>query len=240
MLLLCLLLQAPAFAMAAEQPAQADIRYVTVHGQVDPRVQVSVLSWYRSTDDDNLDCTRSDWNTGTQKRILTVRGETGLRNQFSVKVPIDFVGKDGCGWDYAGTELKLSRYQDNKNKSYSRYTLLSDRNEGDHTERGYKGGQSNRGLIPGTPKTSKNHYFLGKDLRFECRTIYYGYSEKLKKMLDEDFYCIPQAVQWDRGMDVLQDTTVTIEVVVDESEGSFIEYVPTTGERIKRFFNGLF
>jgi hypothetical protein len=66
MLLLCLLLQAPAFAMAAEQPAQAEARYITVHGQVDPRLQVSVLSWYRSTDDDNLDCTRSDWNTGTQ------------------------------------------------------------------------------------------------------------------------------------------------------------------------------
>jgi hypothetical protein len=37
-LLLCLL-QAPAFAMTAEQPAQATIRDITVHGQVDPRLQ---------------------------------------------------------------------------------------------------------------------------------------------------------------------------------------------------------
>ena len=54
------------------------------------------------------------------------------------------------------------------------------------------------------------------------------------------FYCIPQAVQWDNGMDVLQDTTITLTVVVDESEEAFMEYVPTVGERIKRFFNTLF
>ena len=240
--LLLWLLQSPLMAMAESQPTGVDaetVRYITVHGQVDPRVQVSVLSWYRSTDDNNPDCTRSDWNTGTQKRTLTVRGETGLRNQFSVKVPIDFVGKDGCGWEYSSTKLQLVRYQDGNYKSYSRYTLLSDRNKGYHTDR-YSYGVSGNFEVRPVTQTSKKHYFLGEDLRFECRTIYYGYSEKLEKMLDEDFYCIPQAVQWDRGMDILQDTTVNIEVVVDESEGPFIEYVPIRGERIKRFFNRLF
>jgi hypothetical protein len=235
MLLLCLLLQAPAFAMAAEQPAQADIRYVTVHGQVDPRLQVSILSWYRSTDDDNPDCTRRDWNTGTQKRTLTVRGETGLRNQFTVKVPIDFVGKDGCGWEYSSTKLQMTRYQDNKYKNFSRYMLLSDRNKGRHTER-YTGSYINSGLIPQVATTDKKHYFLGEDLRFECQS--YPYTTNKEKV---HFYCLPQEdIEWENGVDQLTNLEIRLNIAVDESEEAFIEYQPTFFEQVELFFDGLF
>ena len=209
-------------------------RYLTVHGQVDPRLKVSLLSWFRSSYQ-HPDCTRRDWNTGSAKNTLTVDGETGLTNEFTVKIPIDYV-RDGnkCRFEFANTKLQLSRLADNRYKNYSRYTLLSSSNKGSHVEKGYEGGQSRSKDFPGAPITDKQHYFLGANLRFECRTRKYIGTGNV------EFYCLPQSVDWYQGVNELRDMTINLEVVVDESERPFLEYQRTLGDWWHTFYYWLF
>lgn len=140
-------------------------RYITVEGDLDPRLQARVLSWFRSTDF-NEDCTRKDWNTGSRKTSLTVRGEVGLTGKFKVRVPLDFAGKNRCGWEYTSTKLQIVRYQDDSYTSFTRLTLVSSRQKGHHTEIGFaSGGSRHTGLIPPYGVTDKKYYFLGKQLK---------------------------------------------------------------------------
>ena len=115
---------------ANENNSTREIRYLTVSGEVEERLQISILSWYRSTDDKNPECLRSDWNTGSKKRTLTVRGKTGLSGKYKVRVPIDFIDKNKCAYAYSSTKVQIVRRSDSKYENYSKYTILSGDNIG--------------------------------------------------------------------------------------------------------------
>ena len=196
-------------------------RYITVEGDLDPRLQARVLSWFRSTDF-NDDCTRKDWNTGSRKTSLTVRGEVGLTGKFKVRVPLDFAGKSRCGWEYVDSEITFARFQDKKPTSYTRLTLVSSRQKGHHTEIGFaSGGAGRTGLIPAYGTTNKKYYFLNTQLDMKCFTRQYISTGNTR------FQCTPQEKwQWNNGVDSLDNLHVQVRAVVDESQQPFMEFVP--------------
>jgi hypothetical protein len=213
---------------ANENNSTKEIRYLTVSGEVDERLQIRILSWYRSTDDKNPECLRSDWNTGSKKRTLTVRGEIGISGKYKVKIPIDFVDKNKCAYEYVHTQVKLNRKNDEYN--YSRYTILSGNKVGSNVTRGYKGGSTGVRGAPNKGITTKNHYFLGNNLKFKCETKKYKTSGNL------GFWCIPSSdINWKNGIDELKNMDITIDASVDESKDKFIEFVPE-----KSFFEKIF
>lgn len=204
---------------AYENNSTKEIRYLTVSGEVDERLQIRILSWYRSTDDDNPECLRSDWNTGSKKRTLTVRGETKISGKYKVKIPIDYMDKNKCAYEYVHTQVKLNRKDDEK--KFSTYTILSGNNIGRNSF--VKSGSVYSGVRGAKLKgiTTKKHYFLGSNLKFKCETRQYKTSGNV------GFWCIPPSdTNWKNGIDELKNMNITINASVDESKEKFIEFVP--------------
>lgn len=199
---------------------QKDIPYLTVHGQVDPRIHVEILSWFRSTELTRTNCHEIHPGTGSTRSALTVRGETELTGNFTVKIPLQITGKDNCGWKYRTTELQIMRAGEDRNVSYSRYWLLSSDEGALHVEMGSNGGSSNSRDIPTSARTNKKHYFLGPQIDLTCQTRYYEIVDSV------EFKCLPQKdIDWQGGVDSLDDLTVHLTAKVDESQFAYIEYV---------------
>lgn len=219
--------------------AQDTTRYLTVYGDIDPRMQVSILSWFRSTDASKAACNEDDWTTASSIPSLTVRGETKLTGQFTVHIPLTITGVDECGWEYSLTRLKTTRIADHEGSSYTQLTLLSNRQKASHTEWGGITGQSSTGKIPTSATTAKRHYFLGEQLDLACHTKAYKTTGNVK------FKCLPRADQeWSGGVETLDDLTVHIHARVDESQHTFIHYQPklkvTMMDRFMQFWQQLF
>jgi hypothetical protein len=209
--------------------------YLHIVGKIDPRLTVSFVSWYRSTNLNNSNCTMGDWNTASQRPLLDVYGEV-IRNKsnFDLKIPIDYpkVDKHNCGYTYTSTEMEIRRLNDNK--WYSGYTLLSKKAYAYHNPRVNNVYTGVEGVKNG--HTKKKHYFIGKDLTFNCITKSYPSLDSIS------YYCKPKEADWSNGVDEFKNLDMNLDIRIDESGGERFKYVPykmTFKEKFLKWFNEL-
>ena len=100
-------------------------RILTLQGKVDSRLRMAVITAYRPTDHTNTKaCTRSDWNTARRKGVLAwdvqMISEGDKNNgmvDYKAEVPIDYSGKDLCGYEFSVTSLVI-RWHNHVYKGY--------------------------------------------------------------------------------------------------------------------------
>ncbi len=197
------------------------IPYLIVHGDVDPRIHVELLSWFRSTDMQVEGCTQRHFTTGQQRAVLTVRGESGLTGQFTANIPLQITGVDRCGWEYAATALRMMRAMEDRNASYTELTWLASRQQVFQIEWGSDGGSISTNKFPRPTITTQANYFLGDRIDLQCQTVYYDITDRTK------FSCLPQTdLDWYGGVDTIGTMEVYLTAQVDESQHPFLPYVP--------------
>ena len=220
-LLLFQLAALPSYAQQSQTAAATDTTpYLIVHGDVDPRIHVELLSWFRSTRLQSKECTNKQPITGHQQAALTIRGETDLTGQFIAKIPLKITGKDECDWEYSSTVLRMTRALEDRNASYTQVMWLASRKSGSHTEAGTGSTHYGSGKIPAAETSTKANYFLGERIDLQCQTYKYKHSG------EEEFTCLPQKdIDWNGGVDVIQTMEVYLTAQVDESQYPFLPYV---------------
>jgi hypothetical protein len=90
-----------------------------VHGTIDERLQVSLLSTFRSTADPDKIKECSSYNAlragSTRRRFLDYEIEIIEDTNFDVKVPTEYITKeDKCGMEYVDTEIRIYRKGDKR------------------------------------------------------------------------------------------------------------------------------
>ena len=222
-------------------------RELSITGTLDERLTISLLSYYVSNNDENKACVRKDFNTGSNKKILTVRGQV-----INSKLPIDLVDKSACKWDYSSSKIKIYRkHDDGQKNSYSKYVLLSafsaSYNTFDktgitvagHSPKVTAGGHTGvKGVGREFYEVPNKYFFLGKAIGFRCETEYY-YFKKLKREATY-FWCSPTKIKKAQGLDELKSMSINLDIFVDESKYKFVPYKLSRYEKIKLYLNELF
>ena len=192
------------------------LRALTLYGKFDPRLYAYVTSTYRSQSPDKMrenykECTRSDWNTGGARRTLTfdrIHIVPDKNGTYRVTIPIDYVGKDKCGWEYVDTEITIKR--DKKDKSYVKIGIA---NEDKRTDN-YRG--DGVGVL--SPSTKKKHFLLSSGSKIECYTEYFEVDGKDYKKPSVDFICTPKTFNNINGVDEFKTDSINIDIIVDEKK----------------------
>ena len=195
------------------------LRTLTLYGKFDPRLYAYVTSTYRSQSPDKIrenykECTRSDWNTGGARRTLTfdrIHIVPDKNGTYRVTIPIDYVGKDKCGWEYVDTEITIKR--DKKDKSYVKIGIA---NEDKRTDN-YRG----NGVGVLSPSTKKKHFLLSSGSKIECHTEWYPTSKTSGGYVFKEhaaFICIPKTFNNINGVDEFKTDSINIDIIVDENK----------------------
>ncbi|MES9888530.1 MAG: hypothetical protein ABW140_17110 [Candidatus Sedimenticola sp. 6PFRAG1] len=199
-----------------------DVRTITVTGTIDPRLSAWVRTTYRPTEYSGkrrAECTRSDFNTASRKGLLDWEFENIVpdeSNHFRVSLPIDYVKKNKCGYEYVDTVIRIQRdYRDDR---YADITLL-----GTHkipldvytgTRTGIGGGRLHSGFT--YPKTGKHYYRLARGSRIECHTDFYVSTNRAS------FSCIPLGGDGDHGTDKIESQNFNVDVLVNDDVSMYI------------------
>lgn len=205
--------------LKANQP-----RTLTVYGKVDPRLYVWIQTTYRSMNPNDLrqnykECTQSNWNTGGRKRTLNWDVKHIIpdkNNNYKVTIPIDYVNKNRCGFEYVSTRIVIRR--DKKDERYAKIEIANNRNKANNIYIGYKGGMQGMGQPKGTT-TTKNHYQLSSGSKIECYTIWYEDSKHIESnKAHANFTCLPIPLNDINGVDELKTDTINIDIVINEDK----------------------
>ncbi len=227
-------------------------RELSIRGTLDERLTISLLSYYVSNNDENKACVRKDFNTGSNKKILTVRGQVINSKTFNIKLLIDLVDKSACKWDYRSSELKVYRkHDDGQNNSYSKYVLLSAYGDSSHgfNKTGITNARHSPKVRAGTHMGIKGvgrefyevpnkYFFLGNDIGFRCETKYVYF--KKRKREATYFWCSPTKIKKAQGLNELKSMSINLDIFIDESTYKFVPYKLSRYEKIKLYLNELF
>ena len=229
------------------------LRALTLYGKFDPRLYAYVTSTYRSQSPDKMrenykECTRSDWNTGGARRTLTydiadiVPDKNGT---YRVTIPIDYVGKDKCGWEYVDTVMEIRR--DKKDKSYVEINIANIKNRYNNS-RGEYDDPGSVGVL--SPSTKKKHFLLSSGSKIECHTEWHPTSKTSGGYVFKEhavFICTPKTFNNINGVDEFKTDSINIDIVVNEKKcvayaglrpfkrGGYKDYFRDYKEPVSRF-----
>lgn len=224
-------------------------RTLTIHGTVDPRLDVSFMSTYRGTNIDRLECSDMNPSTGRRKVKLAGLSKRVTTSDYNITMPIDYTDANECGYEFVSIDLIMRRKYDDKR--YANFPVLSKGGHyllssfGDHADNG----THMKYQFLDTEKI-KPYFRLAKESEFLCKTEQWA----TKKDRD-DFICTLQMkFDTEGGMyhkdkwgtthpefkiDELQSGSLKINIKVDESKESFRE-LPKTSPSVMESLKSLF
>ncbi len=196
-----------------------------VYGKLDNRLYVTLLTTYRSMNPNDLrqdyeKCTQANWNTGTRQRSLNydfVKLVANKDGQYKASIPIEFMDKNNCGWEYVNTALRIRR--DKADDLYANIQIANINQKANNVYQGTKTGMRESGLWGkyGT-KTTKKHYQISSGSMIECYTTYGGYSKRLKRILPNSFTCLPIAHNKINGVDEFKTASINLDIIINEDK----------------------
>ncbi len=213
-------------------------RTITLQGTMDTRLFANLVTVYRPTRFDNKEeCLTKHAipTTGRRKGLLdweVVRLEPDAHGYFKASVPIDYIGKFKCGYEYAGTYLRVRR--DQKDGLYAKIYIADDNNRPFHVYQGRPTGQG--GYTPDAPRfpgNDKRYYQLSSGSRITCFTKYYDGSKNVA------FICYPAYGHETNGVDEFSTVTIDIDIDIDESKCLFVysyNDIPNRGRKDKDYY----
>ncbi|MEW5833110.1 MAG: hypothetical protein AB1763_09775 [Campylobacterota bacterium] len=224
-------------------------RTLTIHGTVDPRLDVSFMSTYRGTNIDRLECSDMNPSTGRRKVKLAGLSKRVTTSDYNITMPIDYTDANECGYEFVSIDLIMRRKYDDKN--YAQYLVFSKSGPilslfGNHVLYGV--GTS---LIHLDTENIKPYFRLAKESVFLCKT-----EQWTTKKDRDDFICTLQMKfdteggqyhknEWgdvnhpEFKINELQGGSLKIDVKVDELKEPFRELPkpsPSVMEPLKSLF----
>lgn len=256
--LLLILLVSSLFSSTIEKK-----REITLYGKIDSRLYASLISVYRSFDpyeveqtEENKECFRKDWNTATKKATLgfdLAYITPDKEGNYKTTIPIDYVGKNPCGYEYVSTELRVRRNK--KEKGFVNIIILSSNKK--LTNFRTKGSGS---VGVKTIETDKKYLQLSSGTKIVCYTEHHQRISRRTKKYEEstNLICEPMVANENNGVDKIKSVELNIDIAVnknsflyDSTNPNFVrgkpfiedfrEYKepPTFFEKIKNFFSDI-
>lgn len=221
------------------QALSGEPRTLTIHGTVDPRLDVSFMSTYRGTNIDRIECSDMNPSTGRRKVKLAGLSKHVTTTDYNITMPIDYTDANECGYEFVSIDLIMRRKYDNDLSSI--HPVLSKEKKVSPIYWKTKGGEmsSPNTDTPAYLQTDKKHFSLAKESTFLCKTFWFD------KRRDADahsqFHCTMQIdddinrtlYQKDPdsyifshpefGVDTIKNETMHIDIVVDEKNCQAME-----------------
>lgn len=230
--------------LVADEP-----RILTLHGTVDPRLDVSFMSTYRGKNLDRIECSDMNPSTGRRKVKLAGLSKHVTTTDYNITMPIDYTDANDCGYEFVSIDLIMRRKYDDKN--YAQYIVFSKGGPilslfGNHVLYGV--GTSYMHL---DTEKIKPYFRLAKESEFLCKT-----KQWITNQERDSFICTLQMKfdteggqyhknEWgdithpEFKIDELQNGNLKIDIKIDESKEPFRELSkpsPSVMESLKSLF----
>lgn len=222
------------------QALSGEPRTLTIHGTVDPRLDVSFMSTYRGTNIDRIECSDMNPSTGRRKVKLAGLSKHITTTDYNITMPIDYTDANECGYEFVSIDAVMRRKYDNDLSSI--HPILSNKKEVRPIYYKTKGGQMGSGNTwdaPSVLQTDKKHFSLAKESTFLCKTFWFD--KRPDTEAHSQFHCTMQinndinrtlyqkdpvsyaSSHPEFGVDTIRNEMMHIDIMVDEKNCQTME-----------------
>lgn len=192
----------------------AETKTMTIQGELDPRLELYFTVRFESITE-TKECMKKGSRPGQLLPLMGFKGVKVISEKYQEVLPL--VYKDNnCEWKFKFVTAIIKRRNEKRNR-YATYSLLSYNSTSIHSMEVDGGSYSSSVNIFPLKYSKKKYYYLGDNIQFNCQ------SDGSGKFVS--FRCLPNDYETKReGLDEINNMTVKLNVVVDESEVPFASY----------------